>query len=252
MTLEENKNNEKDRILTEIIKLSNEIQALKEDLKKHTPISQTSTSNGLPFEIASVVDMIKEQIDSSTKFLLSEIKSEFYRLITLFYTSSDIDEKEKLLKELDIDRTKYKKQEETLNQEEQYSIVDEQKEYISRLVSMLEEREQLIYELSDQVVALSVKKSEIEKELNNIKEEKEQWNKVKKITQKLVSTDPRYKIISMLKQLQSISQMQLSFVLGISLSQTKQYLKELEEIKIVQLKEDDTVELDPNFDTTVI
>ena len=56
----------------------------------------------------------------------------------------------------------------------------------------------------------------------------------------------------MLKQLQSISQMQLSFVLGISLSQTKQYLKELEEIKIVQLKEDDTVELDPNFDTTVI
>ncbi|MHA1114954.1 MAG: hypothetical protein ACTSRR_03320 [Candidatus Heimdallarchaeaceae archaeon] len=252
MTIDENKNNEKERILTEIIKLSNEIQALKESLTKYPPILQTSTSKDLPFEITSIVDMIKEQIDGSTKFLLSEIKSEFYRLITLFYSSSDVDEKEKLLKELDFDRQKYKKQEETENQEEQISIVEEQKEYISRLISMLEEREQLIYELSDQVVALSVKKSEIEKELKNLKEEKEQWNKVKEITQKLVSTDPRYKIISMLKQLQSISQMQLSFVLGISLSQTKQYLKELEEIKIVQLKEDDTVELDPNFDTTVI
>ncbi|GAH18495.1 unnamed protein product, partial [marine sediment metagenome] len=44
------------------------------------------------------------------------------------------------------------------------------------------------------------------------------------------------------------AQIQLSFVLGVSLSQTKQYINELEKMKIIRINEDNTVSLDDSFD----
>ena len=45
-----------------------------------------------------------------------------------------------------------------------------------------------------------------------------------------------------------IAPIQLSFVLGVSLSQTRKYISELEQMRILNVNEDGTVSLHPEFD----
>ncbi|MHA1303282.1 MAG: hypothetical protein ACTSQE_00340 [Candidatus Heimdallarchaeaceae archaeon] len=246
-----------EKILEQISKLTEEIKGLKEKIQKQEENQRlrngdiSTNSNVMGLEIESILDLLKSQLEDSTHVLLSEIKSEFYRLINFLSSSSDTKAQEHVLKKMKEELSELI----TFSQEEKTESLDKtttEKEYIERLMGMIDEREQLIYELSDQVVALSVGKTELERELTSLKEEAEKWKRTKEIAFKLISTDPRYTIINMLRQLHTISQMQLSFVLGISLSQTKRYIRELEEIEIVRINDDGTVELNPTFDATIL
>ena len=112
---------------------------------------------------------------------------------------------------------------------------------------ILEERESLIYELSDQIVAIEAEKKDLEEKMEQIENEKLKWDSQKSILERIVTTDPRFNIINLLRRMGIIAQIQLSFVLGVSLSQTRKYIMELEQMKILQVNEDETVSLHPAF-----
>jgi hypothetical protein len=112
---------------------------------------------------------------------------------------------------------------------------------------LLDERESLIYELSDQLVAIETEKKEINDKLKILESDKEKWDNQKSVFERLITTDPRFNIINLLRRMGVIAPIQLSFVLGVSLSQTRKYILELEQMKIIQINEDDTISLHSAF-----
>ena len=85
-------------------------------------------------------------------------------------------------------------------------------------------------------------------EMEDVEKSKQQWLSQKHVLEKLVQTDPRFNIINLLRRMGVIAPIQLSFVLGVSLSQTRRYIKELEEMNILTINEDETISLHPTFD----
>ncbi|MBY9001122.1 MAG: hypothetical protein KGD64_09425, partial [Candidatus Heimdallarchaeota archaeon] len=131
------------------------------------------------------------------------------------------------------------------NIKEIQETIEKEKEMLKLL---LVERESLIYELSDQVVAIETEKKELQDILNAAMIDKKKWHKQKEVLERLVTSDPRFNIISLLRRMGVIAPIQLSFVLGVSLSQTRRYINDLEKMKIAKVNEDSTVSLDSSFD----
>ncbi len=241
-------NNSYKLILKKLNSLLVEIQNLKVDTTSKVPTKPLPNliDSRNKFEVESVIDIIKDVVNESNELLLSEIKSEFYKLLNFLSGSYDVKGQQKLLEEI---KTEMEKGSESDHKDK---IDSEKSAYIGSLLSIIEEREQLIYELSDQIVSLSVRNKELKSKLDELDKKIELISKSNSIMKSLLSTDPKYKIINMLKKLHSIDLMQLSFVLGISLSQTKKYVNDLSSTKIVLLNEDGTVELSDDFDVTLI
>jgi len=134
--------------------------------------------------------------------------------------------------------------------EDSGDTIDESQSIEKKLLlfsDMVEERENLIYELTDQLVNIELEKEELTKKIEKMDKEKLEWSEQQKVIAKLIITDRRYNIIDLLRRTKIIAPVQLSFVLGVSLAQTKKYIRELEEIKIIKVNEDDTVFLHPEF-----
>ena len=123
---------------------------------------------------------------------------------------------------------------------------------ISLYKDLLEERETLIYELTDQMVAIESENKELKERLQKIEEETTKTNKFMELVKKFLKTDPRYRIINTVRRTGIIAPVQLSFVLGISLAQTNQYLKEMEKMGIIEILSDGTVTLHKEFDEAIL
>lgn len=183
---------------------------------------------------------IPKLINNATKTILHEMKAEFYKLFNfiseppskMFYTGTK-------------DMIKAIKK----NEDSGDTIVESQslEKKLLLFSDMIEERENLIYELTDQLVNIELEKEEFARKIERMDKEKLEWSEQQKIIAKLIITDRRYNIIDLLRRTKIIAPVQLSFVLGVSLAQTKKYIKELEEIEIIKVNEDDTVFLHPEF-----
>ncbi len=233
-------------IASEISKLSEEVSELKENIKspkKHAKIENPRRYGQSPqIELSPAIEYVNELLENSSEVIISEMKSEFFRLfnfLSSMFSVNPYQSSGRPLPKRDSD--------EEYSSEDIVSISEFQKEK-EMMQLLLEERESLIYELSDQIVAIEAEKKVIDEKILEIEEDKAKWDKQKNVLERIVTTDPRFNIITLLRRMGVIAPIQLSFVLGVSLSQTRRYITELEQMRILQVKEDGTVSLHPEFD----
>ena len=231
-------------IASEISKLSEEVSELKENIKSPKKVARedkkTRYNHSPQIELSPAIEYINELLETSSETIISEMKSEFFRLFNFLSSMFSV--------------TPYQtggrittRNEKTLIEDEMATDIEFQKEK-EMVQLLLEERESLIYELSDQIVAIEAEKKIIEDKMKELEKEKEKWKSQRNILERIVTSDPRFNIITLLRRMGVIAPIQLSFVLGVSLSQTRRYITELEQMKILQIKEDGTVSLHPDFD----
>ncbi len=232
----------------EIVKLTKEVKAIKSKANS-THITDTKSgsikSNNNILDINPAITYINEMLKSSSDNIISELKAEFFRLFNFLSSFQTVSQYTRSRNSSSIEEDLLKRELSEENIAAIQETVEKEKEMLKLL---LEERESLIYELSDQIVAIETEKKEILEKLDQVLADKGKWNKRKEVLERLVTSDPRFNIINLLRRMGVIAQIQLSFVLGVSLSQTKQYINELEKMKIIRINEDNTVSLDDSFD----
>ena len=233
-------------IASEISKLSEEVSELKNNIK--SPKKRGKSEKPQRFkqspqiELSPAIEYVNELLENSSEIIISEMKSEFFRLFNFLSSMFSVNPYQS------SGRTISKRDSEEGHLSEDVVSTSEFQQEKEMMQLLLEERESLIYELSDQIVAIEAEKKVMEDKMQEIEKDKAKWDKQKNILERIVTTDPRYNIISLLRRMGVIAPIQLSFVLGVSLSQTRRYITELEQMKILQIKEDGTVSLHPEFD----
>jgi predicted nuclease with TOPRIM domain len=236
-------------IATEISKLSEEVEELKENLKapkkkeaKEEKTKKKKQSSTL--ELDPAIQYVNELLENSSDVIISEMKSEFFRLFNFLSSMFSVSPYQQ-------DRRKIQRKPSESSEGEagvDSSVLEDFQREKDMLNLLLEERESLIYELSDQIVAIEAEKKDLEDKMEKISVEMSKWMKQKSVLERIVTTDPRFNIINLLRRMGVIAPIQLSFVLGVSLSQTRKYISELEQMKILSVNEDGTVSLHPEFD----
>jgi len=260
-TTEKNENVEREtqreikQIEEKTLELINEVNEIKKALmqKQRFPMKSDlpeQTEN----EVSTVplVDYIDELLKTSTRKIINEIRGEFYRLFnTLTSMGVAISSMERTEKfELKKESSKKVK---TISAEEGKlsKNVKEELAKVELYKYLLTERESLIYELTDRLVAVETESNKIKQKLKKLEKEREEWEKQKEFLSKLLVTDPRYKIISLLKQTKVIAPTQLSFFLGVSLGQVREYLNQLKTMNIITFNDDGSVQLHKDFNVEV-
>jgi hypothetical protein len=236
-------------IAEEISKLSEEVKVIKENFKTSQKenkgifqsINKKKTS---ALELSPALEYVNELLENSSEQIISEMKSEFFRLFNFLSSMMSVSapQRERTLSEevrgfMETPGIMTEDSEETVDWEREREM----------LQLLLDERESLIYELSDQLVAIEAEKKDLKDEMEEINKEKRMWENQKEVFERLVTTDPRFNIINLLRRMGVIAPIQLSFVLGVSLSQTRKYIMELEQMRILLVNEDETVSLHPSF-----
>ncbi len=236
-------------IADEISKLSKEVKEIKDNFRStqkeskgiFQSLNKKKTST---LELSPALEYVNELLENSSEQIISEMKSEFFRLFNFLSSMMSVTSQR--------DRTLSEEVREFMETPNVKSVDgsietpdwEREKEMLKLL---LDERESLIYELSDQLVAIEAEKKELKDKMGEINVERKLWENQKEVFERLVTTDPRFNIISLLRRMGVIAPIQLSFVLGVSLSQTRKYILELEQMKILQVNEDETVSLHPAF-----
>ncbi len=234
-------------IASEISKLSDEVNELKDNMKSPKRRGKSEKSSRFndtsKIELSPAIEYVNELLENSSEAIISEMKSEFFRLFNFISSMFSV--------------TPYQSINRTIQKEEDSDdeltaddviLVSEFRKEKEMLQLLLDERESLIYELSDQIVAIEAEKKVLEDKIEEIDTDKTKWLKQKNVLERIVTSDPRFNIITLLRRMGVIAPIQLSFVLGVSLSQTRRYISELEQLKILQVKEDGTVSLHTDFD----
>ena len=237
-------------IAKEISKLSEEVKEIKDNFQtkqKEKPsifqsLNKKKTSS---LELSPALEYVNELLENSSEQIISEMKSEFFRLFNFLSSMMSVSAQQRDRNLSDevrdfMETPKVKTANETIETEDW----GREKEMLKLL---LDERESLIYELSDQLVAIEAEKKELKDKMGEVEAERRIWENQKEVFERLVTTDPRFNIINLLRRMGIIAPIQLSFVLGVSLSQTRKYIMELEQMKILQINEDETVSLHPAF-----
>lgn len=247
MAYNDNENTEKEDpefvdIANEIEKLSEEVKEMKNSVnsqkKKEFKASKSSKKSKEILELTPALEYVNELLENSSEHIVSEMKSEFFRLFNFLSSMLSVAPQKK----------NNISQEITVRDLEKFDVESDPESEKELMKLLLEERESLIYELSDQLVAMEAEKKILKDKIKIVEEDKIKWNRQKEVFERLVKTDPRFNIITLLRRMGVIAPIQLSFVLGVSLSQTRRYVRELEEMRILIINEDDTVSLHPAFD----
>jgi hypothetical protein len=229
-------------IANEIEKLSEEVKEMRNNVKsqkdKESKARKSSRRSKEILELTPALEYVNELLENSSEHIVSEMKSEFFRLFNFLSSMLSVAPQKKNnlsqeTKQIDL---------------EKFDVESDPESEKELMKLLLEERESLIYELSDQLVAMETEKKTLKDKLKSIEEDKIKWDKQKDVFERLVRTDPRFNIITLLRRMGVIAPIQLSFVLGVSLSQTRRYIRELEEMRILVINEDETVSLHPSFD----
>ncbi|MHA1223662.1 MAG: hypothetical protein ACTSSG_06755 [Candidatus Heimdallarchaeaceae archaeon] len=247
----EEQDEEMSEIEKEIDSLSEEVKELKTSLKKTRKKEKTrGKKEESSADLSPSFNYLNELLEKTSENIIAEMKSEFFRLFNFLSSMLSVTPNQKelqLIKEKgEARKIEYGRgtKTQTTESEQRVEQLEKEKELLQLL---LEERESLIYELSDQLVVIENAKKALEEERKKIEKEKQNWENQKAVLEKLVKTDPRFNIINLLRRMGVIAPIQLSFVLGVSLSQTKKYIRELEDMQILKVNEDDTVSLHPSF-----
>ncbi len=229
-------------IADEIEKLSEEVKEMKHNVNsqknKEIKTRKSSKRSKEILELTPALEYVNELLENSSEHILSEMKSEFFRLFNFLSSMLSVAPQKK----------NNFSQEMKMKDLEKFDLESDPESDKELMKLLLEERESLIYELSDQLVAMETEKKTLKDRIKSIEEDKIKRNRPKEVFERLVRTDPRFNIITLLRRMGVIAPIQLSFVLGVSLSQTRRYVRELEEMRILIINEDDTVSLHPSFD----
>ncbi|NPD87228.1 MAG: hypothetical protein HGN29_00800 [Asgard group archaeon] len=239
-------------IADEISKLSEEVKEIKDNFKSSQKESKgifqsSNRKKTSTLELSPALEYVNELLENSSEQIISEMKSEFFRLFNFLSSMMSVSsQRDRTLAEevREFMETPSVKTSEETRETGETGEWGREKEMLKLL---LDERESLIYELSDQLIAIEAENKNLKEKMEEIKVERKLWENQKEVFERLVTTDPRFNIITLLRRMGVIAPIQLSFVLGVSLSQTRKYIMELEKMRIVQVNEDETVVLHQAF-----
>lgn len=243
-----------DNLLIQVYEIKRDLVSLKEKSieKKKTDFDPKR------IEIESTISYIEEKLEESTTQILREIKSEFYRLIN-FLSGSNVDIRDVLdeSSQTEDEKKSSRKENDTPREEEKtqtslFQELDQENKQISAIESILQEREIMIYELLDQILQITAELKSLKKERAMANQKQEIIEEKLKMYKKLVKTDARYKILQYIRQMPAVTMMDLSFVLGVSLSQVKRYIIEMEKVEILDINQDGTIKIHHDFDESLI
>jgi len=236
-------------IANEISKLSEEVKEIKDNFqstqKESKGIFQSlNKKKTSTLELSPALEYVNELLENSSEQIISEMKSEFFRLFNFLSSMMSVSsQRDRTLAE----EVKEFMETPNIKTDDESIETGEWGREMEMMKLLLDERESLIYELSDQLVAIEAEKKDLKDKMEETNVEKKLWENQKEVLERLVTTDPRFNIINLLRRMGVIAPIQLSFVLGVSLSQTRKYIMELEQMRILQVNEDETVSLHPAF-----
>ncbi|MHA1686304.1 MAG: winged helix-turn-helix domain-containing protein [Candidatus Heimdallarchaeaceae archaeon] len=226
------------------LKLAEELQSIKKQLQQVVSRTETSSKLNQDIEMSTILNYLSELVEKASERIIKEMKVETFKIWNAITGSQPM----QILQSM-TDDEKTSKKEDVLSKDVETKSTEPT---ISLYKDLLEERETLIYELTDQMVAIESENKELKERLQKIEEETTKTNKFMELVKKFLKTDPRYRIINTVRRTGIIAPVQLSFVLGISLAQTNQYLKEMEKMGIIEILSDGTVTLHKEFDEAIL
>ena len=231
-------------IEAQTLKLAEELQSIKKQLQQVVNRTEVSSRLNQDIEISTILDYISELVEKASERIIKEMKAETFKIWNAIAGSQPIQIPTSV-----ADSHKNAEKEDAFFKEGEKKGGEPS---VNLYKDLLEERETLIYELTDQMIAIESENKELKERLRKIEEETSKTNKFMELVKKFLKTDPRYRIINTVRRTGIIAPVQLSFVLGISLAQTNQYLKEMEKMGIIEILTDGTVTLHKEFDETLL
>ncbi len=118
---------------------------------------------------------------------------------------------------------------------------------INEKAGEVQEKDSYIENLNHKIERLSSEKFELNNEIEKMNKAIENWKNQLELLEKLALTDPRYKIIGVLKKHEEMSEIQLAFTLGNSIIQVKKYLNELLELGLIQQLNNGKIVINANY-----
>lgn len=97
----------------------------------------------------------------------------------------------------------------------------------------IKDRDRVIDELNMKLESVSDEKERLTTQLENLNSVIGSWQGQLSLLQKLAASDPRYRVIGALKKHGSLSDIQLAFTMGTSISQIRKYIDDLRELELV-------------------
>lgn len=231
-------------IEAQTLELAKELQAIKQQLQQVIKKSQTSAPLDQGINVSTLLDYIDEKINEATERITKEMKAETFKIWNALAGAQPLKTKE-LEMGATIEIGEKKEQKGSKDLESGEKKVELYKE-------LLEERDNLIYELTDQMVAIESENRDLKKRLKELEAKHKNNDRFIELIKKFIKTDPRYRIIHTIRRTGVIAPVQLSFVLGMSLAQTNKYINEMEDIGIVEKLDDGTLALHRDFDQTML
>ena len=149
-------------IATEIEKLSEEVKEIKNNVKsqndKEIKARRSSRKNKEILELTPALEYVNELLENSSEHIVSEMKSEFFRLFN--FLSSMLSVAPQKISNIS---------QETIQTDlEKFDVESDPESEKELMKLLLEERESLIYELSDQLVAMETEKKTLKERLKAI------------------------------------------------------------------------------------
>lgn len=112
--------------------------------------------------------------------------------------------------------------------------VDSLNTLISSKQEEIQEKDVFIEQLNTKLQGITDEKERLALQLESMNSVIGSWQGQLNLLQKLAASDPRYKVIGALKKHGSLSDIQLAFTMGTSISQIRKYIEDLKELELVR------------------
>jgi len=100
------------------------------------------------------------------------------------------------------------------------------------------EKDQLIVEYNSEIESISTEKNSLIIELEKLNRIIESWKSQLEMLESMAKNDPRFRMIEALKSHDKLTEIQLAFALGTSISQIRRFISDLLDMELVKIEKD--------------
>ncbi len=124
-------------------------------------------------------------------------------------------------------------------------IVENLPEEIQVLHDLLEskkeevlEKDRQIVEYNSEIEAIAIEKNSLIVELERLNQVIESWKNQLEMLESMAEGDPRFRMIEALKSHERLTEIQLAFALGTSISQVRKFINDLRDMELIKIEKD--------------
>ncbi len=121
--------------------------------------------------------------------------------------------------------------------EEKIALLTSEIEKLSNKVRILQneldKKDETIKTLNQKLELLVEEREQLRNELNRLNRLMMTWEQSISIIEKLAKTDPRYKVLNIVKKNKELNEIQLAFACGLSISELRKYVEDLRKLELV-------------------